>query len=173
VHSGPFVTLSAPTTAHCDSWEISGKWRLAPLRVCDRPGVEPGLSCGVVVEPRRNRTGDPSLPWTHQEPLCGRSFSQITSGGRGQSYRFSSTELCVLFSCHAPTFLEQAIFCRGHRSDDQAAPGFEVLSALGDEAPRIWSCRLVGRPTCRAAREPPPPGTRCCERSRSSSPDRA
>jgi hypothetical protein len=35
----------------------------------------------------------PSLPWNHQEPLCGPPFPQVTPDRRGQSYRFSSDEV--------------------------------------------------------------------------------
>src|SRR5215203_3993886 len=49
-----------------------------------------GTLCGV---PRRNRTGDPSLPWNHREPLCGPPFPQVTPDRKGQSYRFSSGEV--------------------------------------------------------------------------------
>jgi len=46
------------------------------VRACVEPpaGIEPAT---------------PSLPWNHQEPLCGPPFSQVTRDHRGQSYRFS------------------------------------------------------------------------------------
>jgi hypothetical protein len=31
----------------------------------------------------------PSLPWNHQEPLCGPPFAQVTPDRRGRSYGFS------------------------------------------------------------------------------------
>jgi hypothetical protein len=31
----------------------------------------------------------PSLPWNHQEPLCGPPFAQVTPHREGRSYRFS------------------------------------------------------------------------------------
>jgi hypothetical protein len=35
----------------------------------------------------------PSLPWNHQEPLCGSPFPQLTPDRWGRSYRFSSGEV--------------------------------------------------------------------------------
>jgi hypothetical protein len=38
-----------------------------------------------------------SLPWNHQEPLCGTPFPQVASDRRRQSYRFSFGEhMCSL-----------------------------------------------------------------------------
>jgi hypothetical protein len=54
--------------------------------------------CGA---PRRNRTGDPSLPWNHREPLCGPPLPQVTLDRRGQSYGFSFGEGMRSLSGHA------------------------------------------------------------------------
>jgi hypothetical protein len=35
----------------------------------------------------------PSLPWNHQEPLCGTPFPQVALDRRGQRYRFSFGEV--------------------------------------------------------------------------------
>jgi hypothetical protein len=49
-----------------------------------QPGVEPPAG----IEP-----ATPSLPWNHQEPLCGWSFSQVALDRRGRRYRFSFGEV--------------------------------------------------------------------------------
>ena len=47
------------------------------------------------------RIENPSLPWNHQEPLCGTPFPQVTPDRRGQSYRFSFSEVMRSLSSHA------------------------------------------------------------------------
>ena len=61
---------SAPTAPDGDSPAF------ALVRACVEPpgGIEPPT---------------PSLPWNHQEPLCGTPYSQVTPDRRGRSYRFS------------------------------------------------------------------------------------
>jgi hypothetical protein len=43
----------------------------------------------------RQHSGSPStsFPWNHREPLCEPPFPQVTPDRRGQSYRFSSSEV--------------------------------------------------------------------------------
>jgi hypothetical protein len=43
------------------------------------------LVSAVVEPPGGIEPPTPSLPWNHQEPLCGRSFSQVARDRRGQS----------------------------------------------------------------------------------------
>jgi hypothetical protein len=81
--------------------------RAHPCR-CDRPGSAPGLSCWFGVEPPAGiEPATPSLPWNHQEPLCGPPFPQVTPDRRGRSYRFScglvmrSLPSHVLIACGA------------------------------------------------------------------------
>jgi hypothetical protein len=38
-------------------------------------------------------TQNPSLPWNHQEPLCGTPFPQVALDRQGRSYRFSFGEV--------------------------------------------------------------------------------
>jgi hypothetical protein len=42
----------------------------------------------------------PSLPWNHREPLYGWLFPQVTPDRRGQSYRFSFSEVMRSLSSH-------------------------------------------------------------------------
>jgi hypothetical protein len=44
------------------------------------------LVCGGT--PAGIEPATPSLPWNHQEPLCGPPFSQVTLDRQGQSYGF-------------------------------------------------------------------------------------
>jgi len=70
-----------------------------PAPNAKRTSVSAGQSlCGA---PRRNRTGDPSLPWNHQEPLCGPPFPQVTADPRGRSYRFCFGEVMRSLSGYA------------------------------------------------------------------------
>jgi hypothetical protein len=86
----PPAAGSLPITTYKSDWQISGKWRLEALR----PGAGPCLSCWFVVErPAGIEPATPSLPWNHQEPLCGTLFAQVTPDRRGQSYRFSFGEV--------------------------------------------------------------------------------
>src|ERR671912_511826 len=48
--------------------------------------VSAGQSC--VEPPAGIEPATPSLPWNHQEPLCGSSFLQVTFDRTGQSYGF-------------------------------------------------------------------------------------
>ena len=58
--------------------------RAHPCR-CDRPGSVPGLSCWFGVEPPAGiEPATPSLPWNHQEPLCGPPFPQVTPDRRAE-----------------------------------------------------------------------------------------
>ena len=50
------------------------------------------LVIGLVEPPAGIEPATPSLPWNHQEPLCGLPFAQVTPDRRGQSYRFSFSE---------------------------------------------------------------------------------
>ena len=58
----------------------AGRWTRPGLLVWDGApaGIEPAT---------------PSLPWNHQEPLCGTPFPQVTPDRRGQSYRPSFGEV--------------------------------------------------------------------------------
>jgi len=58
-----------------------------------RLGVEPPAG----IEP-----ATPSLPWNHQEPLCGTPFPQVAPDRRGRSYRFSFGEDMRSLSSHVP-----------------------------------------------------------------------
>src|SRR5215216_3064724 len=42
----------------------------------------------------------PSLPWNHQEPLCGTPFPQVTPDRKDESYRFSSGEVMRSLPSH-------------------------------------------------------------------------
>src|SRR5918996_1901428 len=91
------ATLGALTTAYRGFWQISGKRRLGALRAWKRPGGGPGLTWWFVVEPPAGiEPATPSLPWNHQEPLCGPPFSQVAPTARlklwvlvGPRYAFS------------------------------------------------------------------------------------
>src|SRR5918996_3895721 len=88
------ATLGALTTAYRGFWQISGKRRLGALRAWKRPGGGPGLTWWFVVEPPAGiEPATPSLPWNHQEPLCGPPFPQVAPDRRGRSYRFSFGEV--------------------------------------------------------------------------------
>jgi hypothetical protein len=50
----------------------------------------------------------PSLPWNHQEPLCGTPFPQLTPDRQGQSYRFSFDAVMRSLPKHVLVFLEKA-----------------------------------------------------------------
>jgi hypothetical protein len=52
-----------------------------------------GLVIGLVEPPAGIEPATPSLPWNHQEPLCGPPFPQVTPDRRGRSYRFSFGEV--------------------------------------------------------------------------------
>jgi hypothetical protein len=52
------------------------------------PLVSLGMEPPAGIEP-----ATPSLPWNHQEPLCGPPFPQVTPDRRGRSYRFSFSEV--------------------------------------------------------------------------------
>ena len=52
------------------------------------PLVSPCVEPPAGIEP-----ATPSLPWNHQEPLCGPPFPQLTPDRSGQSYRFSFGEV--------------------------------------------------------------------------------
>src|ERR671910_3614729 len=58
----------------------------------DRPPTQNGPAFALVsfcVEPPAGiEPATPSLPWNHQEPLCGPAFSQVTLDRKGQSYGF-------------------------------------------------------------------------------------
>ena len=49
------------------------------------------LLCGGA--PARIEPATPSLPWNHQEPLCGPPFPQLAPDRRGRGYRFSFGEV--------------------------------------------------------------------------------
>ena len=53
------------------------------------------LVIGLVEPPAGIEPATPSLPWNHQEPLCGTPFPQLTPDRRGQSYRSPSAKLCA------------------------------------------------------------------------------
>jgi hypothetical protein len=95
-------TLRAVATAHCGSWQISGKRRLPALRARNRPGGGPGLAWWFGVEPPAGiEPATPSLPWNHQEPLCEPPYPQLTPDRQGQSYRFSFDGVMRSLSSHA------------------------------------------------------------------------
>jgi hypothetical protein len=48
---------------------------------------------GLVEPPAGIEPATPSLPWNHQEPLCGPPFPQLAPDRRCQSYRFSYGEV--------------------------------------------------------------------------------
>src|SRR5215216_3278946 len=66
-------------------------------RVPSDTGGWPGIG-GLLAS---QRIENPSLPWNHQEPLCGPPFPQVTPDRRGQSYRFSSGEVMRSLPSHA------------------------------------------------------------------------
>src|SRR6266545_194561 len=68
-------------------WHVG---RVAHPWAWHRPGVGPGLCCWFGVEPPAGiEPATPSLPWNHQEPLCGPPFPQLALDRKGRSYRFS------------------------------------------------------------------------------------
>ena len=76
-------------TTYKSDWQISGKRQLPALRILQARLV-PCLTCCFGVEPPAGiEPATPSLPWNHQEPLCGPPFSQVAADRRGPSYRFS------------------------------------------------------------------------------------
>ena len=79
------TVLSGKSLAN-GGWKRSGTWK--------RPGIRPGLACWFGVEPPAGiEPATPSLPWNHQEPLCGPPFPQVAPDRRGQSYRFCFGEV--------------------------------------------------------------------------------
>jgi hypothetical protein len=88
--------------AHSDripTWEVlSGRRTLRQARRI--PAF--ALVSAYVEPPAGIEPATPSLPWNHQEPLCGPSFPQVTPDRRGQSYRFSFDEVMRSLSNHAP-----------------------------------------------------------------------
>src|SRR5215216_5283430 len=59
------------------------------------------LVIGLVEPPAGIEPATPSLPWNHQEPLCGTPFPQVAPDRRGQSYGFSLGEGMRSLSGHA------------------------------------------------------------------------
>jgi hypothetical protein len=57
------------------------------------------LVSACVEPPAGIEPATPSLPWNHQEPLCGPPFSQVTPDRSGRSYRFSFGEVM----CSSPS----------------------------------------------------------------------
>jgi hypothetical protein len=91
------------------------------------------FGCGA---PRRNRTGDPSLPWNHQEPLCGPPFPQLAPDRRGRSYRFSFGEVMRSLVSHVvivPGVTDHPT------SDHRIQPAFLHRSIIGRSLRRMTS----------------------------------
>jgi hypothetical protein len=66
------------------------RWRGSPSYRCDRPGVGPGLSWGVVVEPPAGiEPATPSLPWIGGAPPCHPPSSQVARNRKWHSYGLS------------------------------------------------------------------------------------
>jgi hypothetical protein len=65
--------------------------RQMPYRTRQRPAFP--LVSAYVEPPAGIEPATPSLPWNHQEPLCGPPFPQVTPDRRGRSYRFSFGEV--------------------------------------------------------------------------------
>ena len=83
----------APTPTQRVQVGLANLWQTAGggSRPRDRSGTGLGLGCWFGVEPPAGiEPATPSLPWNHQEPLCGSPFPQVTPDRKGQSYRFSS-----------------------------------------------------------------------------------
>jgi hypothetical protein len=68
------------------------------------PLVSLGMEPPAGIEP-----ATPSLPWNHQEPLCGPPFPQVAPDRRGQSYRFSFGEVMRSLFSHVVIVLERPI----------------------------------------------------------------
>jgi hypothetical protein len=93
-HTGyprPKVLLSraniALTARHPSHPNPIGMWsprRASGWRLTAFPLVGLGVEPPAGIEP-----ATPSLPWNHQEPLCGPPSPQVTPDRRGRSYRFS------------------------------------------------------------------------------------
>jgi hypothetical protein len=60
-----------------------------------RPGLLVWGGAPAGIEP-----ATPSLPWNHQEPLCGRSFSQVVPDRQGRSYWFSFGQVMRSLKLH-------------------------------------------------------------------------
>jgi hypothetical protein len=101
--------------------EEAGCWTRPDLRfLCGAPaGIEPAT---------------PSLPWNHQEPLCGSPFPQVTPDRRGRSYRFSFGE--VMGSHAWDSWSLRQIILRPGVHEDRPSP------RLGGE--RRLVCRRTG-----------------------------
>jgi hypothetical protein len=96
-----------PTDHKCETGEaFSIRYTLRPTdqtqteRCVPRPTVRnaelraafPLVSC-CMEPPAGIEPATPSLPWNHQEPLCGPPFPQLTPDRQGQWYRFSFAEV--------------------------------------------------------------------------------
>jgi hypothetical protein len=83
---------------------MARRWHASPKAhrwAWNRPGVIPGLACGVVVEPPAGiEPATPSLPWNHREPLCEPPYPQLTPDRKGESYRFSCGQVMCSPSSH-------------------------------------------------------------------------
>jgi hypothetical protein len=71
-------------------WDVLSGRHMRP-RTPLRPAFV--LVIGLVEPPAGIEPATPSLPWNHQEPLCGPPFPQLAPDRRGQSYRFSCGEV--------------------------------------------------------------------------------
>jgi hypothetical protein len=82
-----------PVRSHPNMGSALQSVRPAPERRTDQRFGWSGL-CGA---PAGIEPATPSLPWNHQEPLCGPPFPQVAPDRKGQSYRFSFAEVMRSF----------------------------------------------------------------------------
>ena len=64
----------------------------APVHAAEEASDSGRQRCFCVESSTGMEPTTPSLPWNHQEPLCGPPFPQVAPDRRGQSYRFSLDE---------------------------------------------------------------------------------
>jgi hypothetical protein len=116
----------------------------------EEAGTRAGLCCWFGVEPPAGiEPATPSLPWNHQEPLCGTPFPQVAPDRKGRSYGFSFAEVMRSLSSHAMPWA-----VRGDRNASLAdhegtrpAARQEGVAWLRREGERTRRARRYGRLT--------------------------
>jgi hypothetical protein len=96
----------------------------------------------------------PSLPWNHQEPLCGPPFPQVTPDRRGRSYRFSFGQ--VMRSLQSRLIAAGAGHHPAQRPPTQAAFLFDHLPLALGRRPQ-QSSEYKGSSARRSPPRRPPP----------------
>jgi hypothetical protein len=125
----------------------------------------------------------PAPPWPDRQIRSLRAAGQLASSwstSAGQESRpFRYTRVEQGRSLTASLTEQTKLSGRAHQMEIWCSTAWMAKPPRDLRSSPLWVTKPsalilpLGRPTCRAAREPPPPGTRRCECSRSSLPDRA